>query len=508
MATPQDLQLQVLIKSVADTTGFKLTTEQAQKLNDILATQAKKQEGVAQGAKGAKEQLGGLKEAGRGATEMFDGLTRASSGGIQSIFGVAQAFRGFLNVVRGAIGTAGPIGLLITGFGLLAGAALAFTRINRQVQASQEEVNAAMKRTSERAEELEKKRLSRFTNAVDDAVKSSQQLLANLEQTNALIDRLEKSKLGAQIAGIDANEGLNSAEKTAAKQKLLANYVSGQRTREDEVLSAKERTAADILNTRIAAQFQLGAQADDLKRRRTAVEEDRFGREQDISYFGKLKTLTGFQAGADMLTNDLPSLLGRLGLFNVFSGAKDRLEARQGAATSDDAARRASELEKNLQGVSAAAAAAEEATRTATELYQKAVSEVSTQRKFNAGIRASEDAATTISNREQLKDALKQDLENAPRRTVLNQLRGDSGLGLSTLDQERVASRAVEINKEALATAGQQVGEDLGGATLVALQEMAKSLTAAHGKVLREAIDRIVKQETATLEAQLKAQRN
>jgi len=494
-----DLQLQVLIKSVADSTGFKITTEQAQKLKGSLDDAAKGQKGLAKETQGAKEQLGGLKESGRGATEMLDGFSRASQGGLQGILGVGQATKGFVNVLRGAVGASGPIGLAITAIGILAGAALLLAKNNQKVTASAEELATASKRAADRAAELEKIRLTKFNNTIEDAVRSSQQLLNNLVQTNALIDKLEQSKAGAQIAAIDANPSLTETEKVAAKQKIQQGLVTGQRAREDQNLTAQQEDAARQLDIRIQAQKDEELRVAALKRKREEIDADKFAREQEIAALSKKQTDLGAKAGLGVYAGLALAPFGAAGTaiagsnidnakkYFAISSQIETLKARQAAATSEDSTRRAGSLDEQIRGGETSLATSRQATHLAGETYNQTVASIEAQRRLNPQIRAQEDAKIAVENQAALRAARVSQTGSVAARDVLSVVENLPG-DRSKEQNSAVAARAIEINRAALQQPGIQAGETMAGAVAEAIKEVFPLVTKAFLENLRNEI--------------------
>lgn len=243
MATSRT-QLEILIKSVADTTGLRMTTDQAAKLNSKLQETERASEKAATAAKavgssaadGAKK-MGEFQRAGTDASTMLGGLERASRGGIDGILGIATAFRGFIGLVRGAIASTGPLGILVTVLGLAAGAMLTLAGRSREASASLEEVKRS-------AQELAKQKLETLNQQIVLAGKNADDTRQKFEQLQAAAERLDNAEQAAALAEIRADTSLSDAEKarreTAVRREFANRADARARARLDANVEIEE----------------------------------------------------------------------------------------------------------------------------------------------------------------------------------------------------------------------------------------------------------------------------
>jgi hypothetical protein len=474
-----DQKLQVIIKTVADTTGLTLTTEGAQKLQAALdgaskstAKTGESQQKLGVSAKGASHELRGMAEAGRGGREVMDGLARASEGGISGIVGVGQAVRGFVNVLRGAIGASGPIGLAVVGLTAVAGSILLLTRHSEEASASVDELATANKHASDAAAQLEKARLTKLNNSIQDAVRSSKQLAENLIQTNALIDKLEQAKAAQQISAIDNNPRLGTYEKNIRKSQVQAQLSAAQRGRTEENLMAEETAAGTAVDVQIQAKVAEQVRLNELKKRQAAIEADRFARQHRIS------NLTSTRNEAAIL-----GIYGSVGAAGEAFALNDQLtdeKARAEPGASDNAQRRAADLKANIESSQNLVATRSNDLRAATD-------NLDSIRSSNANKRLSSQI-----------DAIPDNVADAQLAKFTNDPAARRGI-IARGNQIHSASLA-----NGVADAFDDIGKAMGQAVLEALHPMTQQIVADFAKAIDDGIGKAQSDFQKKLSAQEK----
>lgn len=513
-----DLTLKILIKSVADTTGITLTTEQATKLNDKLQDGVKQSRKFAEETKGTREQLGGLRESGRGAVEMMDGLSRASLGGIQGILGVGQATRGFVNVLRGAIGATGPIGLAVAGMGLLVGAFLAFRRSSDGVVSSQKDFSLALSKSSDAAKELDARRLSNINASIQEGAASAERYYASLKKILELEGKREHAKGEAELAAIAADPNLTELEKAKRSAAVVARLKADDRAREDQGRDIEVNAAQHEAAAKAREADEATARAARKKGRFDNLVDDQLARDARIR---QLETI--FQTPAAEV-DKLPSRSS----LTLYSTEAEKaliplaeefraLVARNELTNSEKGKRTLADAKSEYEQANADAATKRTAARVAAEALAKVKESVELDRKFAPEIQAAEDAKTATENQAAFKVAADATAAEVARRDALGIIHGLPG-ERSRRDEELAADRAIELNKRALAEPGRQAGETMAGAVAQAVREIFPTITEAFAAALNQELrgldDRIsreiaqIRSQATVQQNQLKAQRN
>lgn len=258
-------QLEVLIKTVADTTGIKLTTDQAKQLN----TELNKTQPAAGAATTATATLdkaqGNLSRTAQQASQAMGGLNRAAGGLAQGGFaGLVNVVGGLTTALKGlAVGTIGAVVLpAITAVGAAilfmtkraeAGEkALAnmFTEAEKNAKSYRDTIAAADKAS----EESQKRQIANL----DEIGKRYQGLSRQASQSDQLMDREQAAQMKIDLAAARTPE-----ERAQVEQR----YANAQ------LATRRDRATRDAANTERAS-AELRQQEVDLEAGRRAVETE------------------------------------------------------------------------------------------------------------------------------------------------------------------------------------------------------------------------------------------
>lgn len=395
--------LDIKITSAADTSGVDRMTDalnkqqSAQAATDTTAKQAAQStREVGRGAAEASKEIGNLNRAGRAGTQMLSGLDRAAQGGVGAIFGIAQAFRGFISLVRSAVIASGPIGLLITALGLVAGALTLFRTKTTEAAGAQKDLSDKIKQAKDNAVELNKVKLDAFRSEIDATTAAANNLLAATQKALELQGRRDAAETEAAIAAIEADPNLSAEQKASRTAGLRAELTGRQRLREDASREAQVSTSRDIYRAREAAAGQAESGAAEQLAKVTRIEQADAARKARIAEIEK-------RLAADPLSLVDPSTLKpgeslagaayeqdrrtRPG----FERELERLRAGRDLSESDSGqAIRAREREI-LEAQKAEAKKLRESAETARQQYETTYSTAWLERSAMPGIRTAED---------------------------------------------------------------------------------------------------------------------
>jgi hypothetical protein len=287
MSAPNQLSLEILIKTIADARGITTTNQQIQGLADSmrqasaagkpLETSADSIAGallksgkaagtLSEAGKAAGKTLGELNRAGAGASLILNGLEQAAQGGIRGVIGLGNATRGFITVARTAIASTGPVGILVTVLGLAAGAFMALRGRTKEAgdefdktKGKVDGANKALEEASARAADTEKKLKELAEQGLSEAGAKAKELEDRFNKATEAIKRTAEAaakvrvaETDLEIARIDAAEAKGDLSKEAA----AAARFTVQRAAARGDLRAQQQLAGELItveNARIDA---------------------------------------------------------------------------------------------------------------------------------------------------------------------------------------------------------------------------------------------------------------
>jgi hypothetical protein len=181
--------------------------------------------------KTAAKGLGEMQRAGNSASQMFNGLEAASRGGIQGIMGLAQATRGFIGLVRTAVISTGPLGVLVTVLGLAAGAMMALRGRTKEAADELGKTGKASDDLKAKLTELEtkaKESLQRHTDEVKKLAAAYGDVVKAIDAAEQRIAQANDRAVRQQLAQIDLEEqqALGAAKTDEEREKIRREFGS------------------------------------------------------------------------------------------------------------------------------------------------------------------------------------------------------------------------------------------------------------------------------------------
>lgn len=262
-------EVRIDLKSTADTSGF-----------DKMGA-ASKEAGVGIGAaskesKAMSQELGRSVEVGSAATGLFQNLATASQGGAAGLAAAARAGLGFGQMLKGILAGAGPVGIILAGVGVAAGALVA--AFSKPKQAT-EDLAKAFDSARQKGEEMAKAQSESLAGALKTVQTELGNTITKLQEQAAAHDEVARAADNQAKAEINAmaKSGRMSAEQAeaategidaAATAREVKNRVDALRKERDETQKAADR-AASIASTPRAALESLLAERDSTKGRST-----------------------------------------------------------------------------------------------------------------------------------------------------------------------------------------------------------------------------------------------
>ena len=264
-------EVRIDLKSTADTSGF-----------DKIGA-ASKEAGIGIGAaskesKAMSQELGRSVEVGSASVGLFQNIATASQGGAAGLAAAARAGLGFGQMLKGILAGAGPVGIILAGVGVAAGALVA--AFSKPKQAT-DDLAKAFDSARQKGEEMAKAQsvslagaLKTVQTELGNTITKLQEQAAAHEEVARAADNQAKAEINAM-----AKSGRMSAEQAeaatagidaAATAREVKNRVDALRKERDETQKAADR-AASIASTPRAALDALLAERDSAKGRSTEL---------------------------------------------------------------------------------------------------------------------------------------------------------------------------------------------------------------------------------------------
>jgi hypothetical protein len=229
-----EIGLQVHIRSSADLGAVEQSTQAVNRMGTE-----------------ARETRSGLHELGRSGLEtreIITGLGEASEGGTRGMMGLAHAFRGFIGLMRTAVGASGPIGLAIVAIGTLIGLFLALRGhaedagkgLEKTGEGADKAKTSLDKLTDDTLKDLEKQ-LDAISKGADRAVKEIEELEKAADKVAKAKQELEEAKINASDATPEAKEAAVAALKRQGEQEEFARHQQAI----DREIATKQKETAD-----------------------------------------------------------------------------------------------------------------------------------------------------------------------------------------------------------------------------------------------------------------------
>ena len=262
-------EVRIDLKSTADTSGF-----------DKMGA-ASKEAGIGIGAaskesKALAGDLGRSVEVGSASVGLFQNIATASQGGAAGLAAAARAGLGFGQMLKGILAGAGPVGIILAGVGVAAGALVA--AFSKPKQAT-EDLAKAFDSARQKGEEMAKAQSVSLAGALKTVQTELGNTITKLQEQAAAHDEVARAADNQAKAEINAmaKSGRMSAEQAeaatagidaAATAREVKNRVDALRKERDETQKAADR-AASIASTPRAALEALLAERDSTKGRST-----------------------------------------------------------------------------------------------------------------------------------------------------------------------------------------------------------------------------------------------
>ena len=216
-------------------------------------------------AKGLGGGLGEIKAAGGPATMIMRGLETAGRGGVSTFIGLAQAIRGVIAAVTRGLG---PVGLLITGLGLLGGAYLALRDKLRPAAQATEDFEKNMEAAKKAADDLSKTKADALVQQWTRAAEAADLYRASVEAIRTVEDARTDADEAIELAKVRADDSLTPVQRLEQEQTVRAD---ARRRRAGSATAAEDPriTAGDSELKK--AQDQIALATEEVARRETIL---------------------------------------------------------------------------------------------------------------------------------------------------------------------------------------------------------------------------------------------
>lgn len=438
-----DPRIDIQIKTTADVSGVN-QAEQGLKRVEAAAKQSSQATGQLAGQTGkATAELGKLSQAGAAGTQVLSGLERAAQGGISAILGVAQAFRGFLGLVRTAVASSGPIGILVTVLGLAAGAFAIFRTRTTETADAQRKLDATLKATTASAIELNKVKLSALRAEIEATTAAAQSLLNATQKALDLQGRKDAAETEAAIAGIEASSDLTPDEKARRVASLRAGLTDRQRAREDAARDAQVSTARETFQTRERAATEAETMAASQRAKVTRIEQADVARRNRIDEIQSLlRNPDALMPSASEIRPDQSRQGVAIERANALRRELQQLQTAQAISESPVGRATLDRERKILEDQSANARSARDAASSARQQFETTYTNYALETRALPSIRTAEDRRTGIQSNTSLLGILRQQRDSAESQLPDINRRFDS-----LVEEERGLSRGWDTER-------------------------------------------------------------
>lgn len=343
-------QIDIKLKSTADTSGFDKTKQAAAGAQTALT-------GAAKGAGEVGQKLSEAEIKAGAGKDVIEGLSLAAKGGEGAFFGLSKAAGAFFSVLNASpvMKLVSAVGLLYAGMKLLTGkiveSATAWEKYDEKIKPLEDDY----KRVGEAAKvalEAQLKRLKEVAEAYDDLAKAAARSRKEIEQINSAQQRLDIAKVDSEEASL-LRTAKTEKERDDIKQKYDAKRLS-IRTKYEDVAAENER---------LSAQLQIRESEDQIRKIQT--ERDRIDadirdkRAQFESLLAISKdVLASGGSGSDVMAATREAMLAKRALDEAMAGKstfEERARKQEEKAYEDERAARLSisvgDVEAKARGI-------------------------------------------------------------------------------------------------------------------------------------------------------------
>ena len=343
-------QIDIKLKSTADTSGFDKTKQAAAGAQTALT-------GAAKGAGEVGQKLSEVEIKAGAGKDVIEGLSLAAKGGEGAFFGLSKAAGAFFSVLNASpvMKLVSAVGLLYAGMKLLTGkiveSATAWEKYDEKIKPLEDDY----KRVGEAAKvalEAQLKRLKEVAEAYDDLSKAAARSRKEIEQINSAQQRLDIAKVDSEEASL-LRTAKTEKERDDIKQKYDAKRLS-IRTKYEDVAAENER---------LSAQLQIRESEDQIRKIQT--ERDRIDadiRDKRAQFESLLAISKDVQAsggsGSDVMAATREAMLAKRALDEAMAGKstfEERARKQEEKAYEDERAARASisvgDIEAKARGI-------------------------------------------------------------------------------------------------------------------------------------------------------------
>ena len=343
-------QIDIKLKSTADTSGFDKTKQAAAGAQTALT-------GAAKGAGEVGQKLSEAEVKAGAGKDVIEGLSLAAKGGEGAFFGLSKAAGAFFSVLNASpvMKLVSAVGLLYAGMKLLTGkiveSATAWEKYDEKIKPLEDDY----KRVGEAAKvalEAQLKRLKEVAEAYDDLSKAAARSRKEIEQINSAQQRLDIAKADSEEASL-LRTAKTEKERDEIKQKYDAKRLS-IRTKYEDVAAENER---------LSAQLQIRESEDQIRKIQT--ERDRIDadiRDKRAQFESLLAISKDVQAsggsGSDVMAATREAMLAKRALDEAMAGKstfEERARKQEEKAYEDARAARASisvgDVEAKARGI-------------------------------------------------------------------------------------------------------------------------------------------------------------
>jgi len=343
-------QIDIKLKSTADTSGFDKTKQAAAGVGTAF-------KGAAGGVGDMTQKLSEAEIKAGAGKDVIEGLSYAAKGGEGAFFGLTKAAGAFFSVLNASpvMALVSAVGLLYAGMKLLTGkiveSATAWEKYDEKIKPLEDDY----KRVGEAAKvalEAQLKRLKEVAEAYDDLAKAAARSRKEIEQINSAQQKLDIAKVDSEEASL-LRTAKTEKERDDIKQKYDAKRLS-IRTKYEDVAAENER---------LSAQLQIRESEDQIRKIQT--ERDRIDadirdkRAQFESLLAISKdVLASGGSGSDVMAATREAMLSKRALDEAMAGKstfEERARKQEEKAYEDARAARASisvgDIEAKARGI-------------------------------------------------------------------------------------------------------------------------------------------------------------
>ena len=228
-----DQELQIKITTSADTSGTEAATSGLRDVASAAGEAQKGGEGLGKGLGESRQTLREFSRSGFEVREAIEGIGKASQGGVGAVTGLAHAFRALLGILRGAVGAAGPIGLIALALGALVGL---FMALGKHTEEAGDKMKGAGKDADDygkKLEGLEKTAKKAFEEQLKELQKLHEAYRQNISDIENAIKRGDElrqadQKHALEFEELKKNEALKKAKTPEEAQKIENTFAKKQ----------------------------------------------------------------------------------------------------------------------------------------------------------------------------------------------------------------------------------------------------------------------------------------